>query len=103
MIRESRPYAADKRPEIRQRSIQALVALQAPPSLRQLAKRIRHEDDQSVLASVLRAFIHALDVRRSWRFADSRVEERMTLLVGEGSSTASLLPLSATWTVDPRS
>lgn len=59
------PPHTDARPIIRQRTIQAISALpsaECPLSLREIAKRIRHEDDDSVLASLLRMYAQSLDV-----------------------------------------
>jgi len=55
------------RPTVRQRTIQAISCLSTtggiyPLSLREIARRIRHEDDDSVLASLLRIFAQSLDV-----------------------------------------
>jgi hypothetical protein len=47
---------------VRQRTIQALRALDGTTGLRELARRMRKEDDRGVLASVVKSFGDALDV-----------------------------------------
>jgi hypothetical protein len=59
-------WSAYLSPTVRQRTIQAISALSTggvyPLSLREIARRIRHEDDDSVLASLLRIYAYYLDV-----------------------------------------
>ncbi|BEI86731.1 hypothetical protein CcaverHIS002_0700770 [Cutaneotrichosporon cavernicola] len=47
-------------PAVRQRTIQALCALNGQLGLRELARRIRKEDDDSVLSSIVKSFGEAL-------------------------------------------
>jgi hypothetical protein len=44
-------------------AIAALSSAEAPLSLREMARRIRHEDDDSVLSALLRLLAQAMDVR----------------------------------------
>lgn len=71
---DRRQVRANGRPAVRQRTIQALRSLDANLSLKELARRIRREEDPGVLASVVKAFGDALDVSLRLTFIHTETE-----------------------------